>query len=75
MSRSSSIIVLGTLIILTPVSGLPITYRSFLTVLLGAAVLGIGLSMRTRKTASKQESEPAPVSEATIEAEDAPAAE
>ena len=49
MSRSSSIIVLATLIILVPVSGLPIAYRSFLTVMLGAAVLGIGLSMRTLK--------------------------
>jgi hypothetical protein len=46
MSRTSSLIVLGILTILTPFSGLPIGFRSFLTALFGACVLGIGFSLR-----------------------------
>ncbi len=53
MSRSSTLIVLGTLIVLMPVSGIPLKYLSFLTVLLGAGVVAIGLSMRTRRPEPK----------------------
>jgi hypothetical protein len=49
MSRAITLILLGTLVVLTPFSGLPITVRSLLAVIFGACVLGIGLSMRTRK--------------------------
>jgi hypothetical protein len=49
MSRSSTLILLGVLIILVPFSGLPVTVRSLLSVILGACILGIGLSMRARK--------------------------
>jgi len=43
------LILFGILVILAPFSGLPITVRDLLSVILGACVLGIGLSMRTRK--------------------------
>ena len=49
MSRSSALILLGVLTILTPFSGLPITLRTLLTVIFGACVFGIGLSMRVRR--------------------------
>jgi len=50
MSRPGILIILGVLVILIPVSGLSSTSRSFLSILLGALVLGIGLSLRTRGT-------------------------
>ncbi|MGD0328592.1 MAG: hypothetical protein ABSB00_02695 [Minisyncoccia bacterium] len=46
MSRASSLILLGILVILAPFSGLPIALRSLLAVIFGACVLGLGLSMR-----------------------------
>lgn len=46
MSRSGTIILLGVLIIIIPLSGLPIAFRSFLTIVLGACVFAAGLSMR-----------------------------
>ena len=49
MSRSSILILLGILIILTPFSGLPITIRTLLTIIFGACVLGVGLSLRSRE--------------------------
>jgi len=49
MSRSSTFVLLGILIIITPFSGLPMAFRSFLAVIFGACILGIGLSMRTKK--------------------------
>ena len=48
MSRPSILILLGILVILTPFSGLPISIRSLLSVIFGACVLGIGLSLRAR---------------------------
>lgn len=49
MSRTSTLILLGILVILAPYSGLPITFRNLLAVIFGACVLGIGLSMRARE--------------------------
>lgn len=43
------LIILGVLTILTPFSGLPASVRTLLTVIFGACVLGIGISMRTSK--------------------------
>ena len=40
------LILLGILTILVPFSGLPVTVRTFLTVVFGIAVLGIGISAR-----------------------------
>jgi len=47
MSRASTLILLGVLVILVPFSGVPVSLRSLLAVILGACVLGIGLGMRT----------------------------
>ncbi len=49
MSRTSTLILLGVLILLVPFSGLPISFRSLLTLVFGAVVLGIGLSLRARE--------------------------
>ena len=49
MSRTSALILLGILILITPFSGLPMTLRSLFLVIFGACVLGIGLSMRANK--------------------------
>lgn len=54
MSRSSTLILLGVLTILTPFSGLPMTFRSLLSVIFGACVLGIGFSMRAREVHTAQ---------------------
>ena len=48
MSRPSILILLGILIIITTFSGLPVSFRSLLTVIMSVCVLGIGLSLRTR---------------------------
>jgi len=49
MSRTGTLILLGTLIILMPLSGLPVAYRTFFSILFGAGVLVIGLSLRTHE--------------------------
>jgi len=49
MSRPSTLILLGILVILVPFSGLPITFRNLLAIILGACVLGIGLALRVHK--------------------------
>jgi hypothetical protein len=49
MSRASTLILLGVLVVLIPFSGLPVSFRSLLAVILGASILGIGLSMRTKR--------------------------
>ncbi|MCR4276217.1 MAG: hypothetical protein NUV90_02440 [Candidatus Parcubacteria bacterium] len=54
MSRASTLILLGILVILAPFSGLPITFRDLLAVIFGACVLGIGLSMRAREVRNIQ---------------------
>ncbi len=52
MSRTSALILLGVLILLVPFSGLPVSFRSLLTLIFGACVLGIGLSLRARDVQS-----------------------
>jgi len=54
MSRSSTLILLGVLTILAPFSGLPMAFRSLLSVIFGACVLGIGFSMRAREVHTAQ---------------------
>ena len=53
MSRTSTLILLGILVILAPFSGLSISLRNLLAVIFGACVLGIGLSMRARAARSE----------------------
>jgi hypothetical protein len=48
MSRNSTLILLGILVILTPFSGFPVSFRTFLAVILGACVSGIGLALRVQ---------------------------
>ena len=48
MSKSSVLILIGILTILTPFSGLPMSIRHLLFAILGAFVFGIGLSLRTK---------------------------
>lgn len=60
MSRSSTLIVFGLLLMLVPVSGLPSSLRALLTVVFGACVLVVGIMARAeivRKTKeAKQQS-------------------
>ncbi len=50
MSRAGILILLGLLTILAPFSGLPASVRTFLVVVFGACVLGIGIAIRSRDT-------------------------
>ncbi|MFA7302345.1 MAG: hypothetical protein WC030_01175 [Candidatus Paceibacterota bacterium] len=59
MSRSSTLVLLGVLTVLAPLSGLPSSFRTLLAAVLGASVMGIGLAMRTRPAKSVTESESA----------------
>jgi len=63
MSRSSTLILLGVLIILAPFSGLPMAFRSFLAIVFGACVLGMGLSLRAREARAAQAAVETPASE------------
>jgi VIT1/CCC1 family predicted Fe2+/Mn2+ transporter len=63
MSRSGILIVLGVLIILAPFSGLPVSIRSFLAVVLGAGVSVLGLMIRNSEARAKRE----PVVEAVVD--------
>lgn len=56
MSRTSTLILFGILTILTPFSGLPISIRTLLTVLLGAASTTIGLVIRAEEARAHQHS-------------------
>jgi hypothetical protein len=49
MTRPGILILLGILTMLVPFSGLPIAIRSLLLVIVGACVLGIGVSLRIRR--------------------------
>jgi len=49
MSRASTLILLGVLVIIAPFSGFPVALRSFFSVVLGAFVLGIGLALRANR--------------------------
>ena len=65
MSRSSALILLGLLIMLAPVSGLPSALRTLLVFLFGACVLIIGIVMRAEKARKAKEAAPvAPVAPA-----------
>ncbi|MFA6415043.1 MAG: hypothetical protein WCV89_03630 [Candidatus Paceibacterota bacterium] len=59
MSRTSTLILLGVLVILAPFSGLPIAIRSLLAVIFGACVLGIGLSIRAQEARNARAQVPA----------------
>lgn len=52
MSRSSTLILLGLLIVITPFSGLPTALRTFLLVLFGALVVAIAFLIRSREVES-----------------------
>ncbi len=58
MSRASTLILFGILIILVPFSGLPISLRTALTVLFGLVVCGMGISFRARDVVRAQPEEP-----------------
>lgn len=58
MSRTSTLILLGILVIITPFSGLPIFLRSALAVIFGACVLGIGLRDRTQEARASRGAQP-----------------
>ncbi|MHB8710660.1 MAG: hypothetical protein ACYC6X_03905 [Minisyncoccota bacterium] len=49
MSRTSTLILIGILVILVPFSAFPISFRTFLAVILGACVSGIGLATRAQE--------------------------
>lgn len=72
MSRSSTLILLGILVILAPFSGLPIAMRSLLAVIFGACVLGIGLSLRAREARHTMTSVPGEARNAQAEAKTPP---
>lgn len=57
MSRTSTLILLGILVIITPFSGLPIFLRSSLAVIFGACVLGIGIRGRTQEARASRGSQ------------------
>lgn len=60
MSRTSTLILFGVLVILTPFSGLPVSFRTLLAVMLGAGVAIIGLLIRSEE-AKLQKSSDTPV--------------
>lgn len=59
MSRTGFLILLGVLIVLTPLSGLPVALRSILIIFFGIFVLAIGFSIR-----ASEHSAPTPPPEA-----------
>lgn len=50
MSRASTLMILGLLVIFVPFSGFPSSIRSFFDFVLGAAIFVIGLMLRTRQS-------------------------
>lgn len=64
MSRSSALIVLGLLTILVPFSGLPVSVRTVLLVIVGACAVGIGFSMRPSEQRASVERPVEPPAEA-----------
>ena len=48
MSRSSTLILVGVLIIIAPFSGFPSALRGLFAAILGAIVIGFGISERSR---------------------------
>ncbi len=72
MSRAGALILFGVLTIIIPFSGLPITIRSMLTVIFGACVLGIGLSLRVHRARVAESSMGVPASESTAVSSEVP---
>ncbi len=62
MSRTSTLILLGILIVLTPFSGLPIAFRTLIVVILGVCVSGIGFAIRVYEARSMQSQTEVPTS-------------
>ena len=54
MSRTGLLILLGILIMLVPFSGLPVALRTLLSIIFGACVLGIGITVRARQAERAQ---------------------
>ncbi|PIR83445.1 hypothetical protein COU19_00590 [Candidatus Kaiserbacteria bacterium CG10_big_fil_rev_8_21_14_0_10_56_12] len=67
MSRSSTLIVLGVLTMIAPLSGVPSALRTLFLVVVGASVMGIGLAMRTARDGEPRAH--APVTEPPVSAE------
>ena len=65
MSRNSTLILLGILIILVPFLGLPIAMWKLLEAIFGACVFGIGLSLRVRVAREAQAPAETPALEST----------
>lgn len=57
MSRTNALILLGILVMLAPFSGLPLAFRTLLTLVFGAIVLGIGLTLRAQEVRQAQSAE------------------
>lgn len=49
MSRESTLVLFGTLIILAPFSGLPLSWLQWLLPALGIIIAGIGYTLRARR--------------------------
>jgi hypothetical protein len=64
MSRSSLLILLGVVFIIIPFSGLPSGFRTFLAIVCGALVLGLGV--RERAHGARAAQQPAPEPAATL---------
>ncbi len=58
MSKSSTLILLGVLIMLAPYSGLPVGLRSILTLIFGALVVGVGIWMRADAAKKAEQATP-----------------
>lgn len=63
MSRSSTLILFGILIMLTPYSGLPIAFRTFLIVVFGACVAVFGFLLRKSDVRESKAAQEAPQAE------------
>ncbi|MDB5244621.1 MAG: hypothetical protein JWN18_491 [Parcubacteria group bacterium] len=67
MSKTSMLILLGVLTILSPFSGLPMAMRSFLTVVFGACVAIVGLTLRAHQARTSRAAVEAVLSQAEEE--------
>lgn len=65
MSKSSALILLGVLTVLTPFSGLPASFRDFLTVVFGILVLAVGFLLRAKEVAEHAAATPVPPADPT----------
>ncbi len=59
MSRSTALILLGVLVILTPLSGLPESWITTILVVFGVAIAGIGFAIRVEAVKRAQQAAPA----------------